>query len=279
MIHAFHAGQVDRYFAGSLGPAAVSRMFRRLWRCETCRARYERHLVYERSLPDGLAAGEERLWQSILASADRAADSARVSTFPRALRRVLSRPATLLGAGAFAAAALWAVVGRPPHPLPGVLSRGSSETETTLSPTLHLFRSIGEHATEAVDRTVHPNDGILIAYSNPSADLAFLMVFAVDVHGDVHWYYPAYERAGENPAAPAIRTRALGVELNEEIRHPLPVGPLRVFALFLRRPLLVDEVERQVSEAWNRHGQSPTAVDRLPLADGRQVSRLLEVTP
>ena len=97
----------------------------------------------------------------------------------------------------------------------------------------------------------------------------------------VHWYYPAYEQPGQNPAAPAIRTHALGVELGEEIRHALPVGPLRMVALFLRRPLRVKEVEDVVSEAWRSHGGSVTALETLPLPseDGEQLSRLLEVTP
>jgi hypothetical protein len=126
---------------------------------------------------------------------------------------------------------------------------------------------------------MHADDGILIAYSNPGAEFSYLMIFAVDVQGGVHWYYPAWEQPGQNPAAPAIRTHALGVELGEEIRHRLPAGPLRVFGLFLPRPLLVGDVERAVADAWAAHGQSVAGLSTLPIQEGEQLSRLLEVTP
>jgi hypothetical protein len=129
--------------------------------------------------------------------------------------------------------------------------------------------------------TIHADDGILIAYSNPGTELPYLMVFAVVAQGAVHWYYPAYEQPGQNPGAPAIRTRALGVELGEEIRHALPVGPLRMVALFLRQPLRVEEVEGMVSEAWRSRGGSVTALETLPIPrdKGEQLCRLLQVTP
>jgi len=144
---------------------------------------------------------------------------------------------------------------------------------------MHLFRSVGEHQTEPVTDAIHTDDGLLFAYSNPGPDLSYLMVFAVDVEGAVHWYYPAYEEPGQNPAAPAIQTHALGVELGEEIRHLLPVGPVRMFTLFLRRPLRVEQVEGLVSAAWRSSGKSVTALEKLPIQDGEQQSRVLEVRP
>jgi hypothetical protein len=40
----------------------------------------------------------------------------------------------------------------------------------------------------------------------------------------VHWYYPAYERPGEDPAAVQIRTNAFGVELARRFGIPSPKG-------------------------------------------------------
>jgi hypothetical protein len=278
MIHALHVRQIDRYFAGSLHPAAVTDMFRRLWRCGACRLRYERHLLAERALPDGDTRPADRLWRSIVASADTAAASspAALPTPPASGRWF--RPSALVTAGALAGALVLVGIGTRGRIVPAPVARGG-DAEDPGAPTVHLFRSVGEHRTEPVAQTVHADDGILIAYSNPRAELSYLMVFAVDIRGDVHWYYPAYEQPGQNPAAPAIRTRALGVELGEEIRHALPVGPLRVFSLFLRHPLRVQEVERMVADAWRARGGSVTALESLPLDDGTQVSRLLEVTP
>jgi hypothetical protein len=187
------------------------------------------------------------------------------------------RPSILVGAGALAGVLL-VVSGARMKSATEPVARGVTAAETA-APNVHFFRSVGEHQTEPVAHTIHATDGILIAYSNPGADLSYLMVFAVDVQGGVHWYYPAYEARGQNPAAPVIRTRALGVELGEEIRHALPVGPLRIFALFLRQPLRVEQVEDMVSEAWRRGGNSVSALERLPIPEGEQLSRLLDVTP
>ena len=160
------------------------------------------------------------------------------------------------------------------------VARGS-DTEEAGAPNVHLFRTVGDRQTEPIGGTIDADDGILIAYSNPGAELSYLMVFAVDAQGGIHWYYPAYEQPGQNPVAPTIQTHALGVEMGEEIRHPLPVGPLRMVSLFLRQPKQVEEVEDMVSKAWKSHGGSVAALETLPLPieDGQQLSRLLEVTP
>lgn len=280
MIHALHVRQVGRYFAGRLRPAAVPEMLGRLWRCDACRVRYERHLVHERALPDGDARQQERLWQSILASARTESPLRGASSTALGAGRRSFRPSALLGAGVLAGVLVWAAVGAHVKTVSEPVARGTT-SEQAGAPTVHLFRTVGDHQAEPVDRTIHANDGILIAYSNPGAELTYLMVFAVDVQGDVHWYYPAYEEPGQNPAAPAIRTHAMGVELGEEIRHPLPVGPLRMVALFSRRPLHVEEVEHMISEAWRLHGESVTALETIPLPidGGEQLSRLLEVVP
>jgi len=57
------------------------------------------------------------------------------------------------------------------------------------------------------------------------------------------------------------------------------VGPLRIFALFLPRPMRAEQVEEMLSEAWRQGGKSVVALERLRIDEGEQVSRLLEVTP
>jgi hypothetical protein len=278
MMHLFHTDQIDRYFGRGLEPATTSRLLRRLWRCAGCRARYERHLLFERLLPDGADHRDDRLWRTILASAGREHQSG--SSAPH--RAIATRPlrpwwAPVAALGALSLVVVATQVARIQAPTTPV-SRGGTN-ESVLEPALHLFRTMGEHETAPVGRTMRADDGILIAYSNPGSELKYLMVFAVDQRGNVHWYYPAYERPGENPAAAPIRTQALGVELGEEIRHPLTPGPLRMFALFLPRPWHVDQIERMVTEAWGVQGKSLAQLTTLPVPEGKQVSRLLEVTP
>jgi hypothetical protein len=257
-------------------------MLQRLWRCGACRVRYERHLLHERAVPDGDTRQQERLWDSIVASARIRAHHAR-SEYPARegvrVRRSFRWP-TLASAGALAGVLALVAVSAHLKTASTPVARGTTD-EVAGPPNLHLFRTVGGRETEPVAGTIHADDGILIAYSNPGTELPYLMVFAVDAQGAVHWYYPAYEQPGQNPGAPAIRTRALGVELGEEIRHALPVGPLRMVALFLRQPLRVEEVEGMVSEAWRSRGGSVTALETLPIPrdKGEQLCRLLQVTP
>jgi len=278
MMHVFHRGQVDRLFEGRLGPTATAALLRRLWRCAVCRARYEQHLLFEGVLPGGADRRDDRLWQTILRSAERDPGSP-----PSVRDEVTETPPRRWWLPLFAtgALALTIIIASQPVRTPGPslpMSRGAAD-ETGAAPALHLYRTIGEHETAPVDRSVRANDGILVAYSNPGADLKYLMVFAVDTSGNIHWYYPAYERAGENPQAALIRTGAVGVELGEEIRHPLAPGALRVFGLFLPRPWHVEQIERLVAEARASQGRSLTQLTALPVPEGKQVSLLLEVTP
>jgi hypothetical protein len=271
MIHLIHRSRVDRYFAGDLGAAAIRTMFEDLWRCGACRMRYERHLLLERTLAAASAPGADRLWQSIVATSEAAPEHARKDTDGHPARR----RALLALSLAVAAVLLVPPLFKEPTtstPVP----RGAPGA--VMTPSLHLYRT-HQGRSEPVRGELHSHDGVLLAYSNPSANLGYLMVFGVDGRGGVHWYYPAYDRQGEDPAAVQIRTKAFGVELGEEIRHRLPEGDMRMFALFLRRPHRVLETEASIAAALAAHGGSVRDLESLPLVDGDQTSVLLEVQP
>jgi hypothetical protein len=295
VIHLLHGSLVDRHFGMRLGPEApeplgpdaLAALFERVRRCARCRRRYERQLLFERVRPDGDALREERSWAAITSAAgvEPAVGAAGVEPAARAAgwpagsepARASSRRRTFAILGASLAAAvvlLLPLLPKTPTEREPVARGGTGEAPL---PALHLYRT-REGASGPVEGQLRAGDGVLVAYSNPS-DLGFLMVFAVDQRGGVHWYYPGYERLGEDPAAVPIRTRAFGVELGEEIRHDLPRGALRMFGLFLPRPLHVLEVEALVGRALAQSGAEVRALDHLELAEGEQTSLLLEVGP
>jgi hypothetical protein len=104
-------------------------------------------------------------------------------------------------------------------------------------------------------------DGLLFAYTNLGPrPFAYLMIFAVDARGAVHWCHPAYERAGTDPASIPLRPGEARVPLAEVIHHDFPPGPLELRALFSMRPLRVLEVE-----AWLAGRPPPSAP--LPYPD------------
>jgi len=102
-------------------------------------------------------------------------------------------------------------------------------------------------AQPALPPTLHPSDGLAVRATNLVADEAvFLLAFALDAAGTVHWLYPAYLDARDDPAAvrlePGMRQTLLG-----EVTTPTDVaaGPLRlVTVLSSSKARHVKEVER-----------------------------------
>jgi hypothetical protein len=75
------------------------------------------------------------------------------------------------------------------------------------------------------------------------------MIFAVDAGRSVHWFYPAYERAGTNPASIPIKQGLADVPLPDLIHQDWSPGPLAIHALFSSQPLSVLEVEARIEQA------------------------------
>jgi hypothetical protein len=101
--------------------------------------------------------------------------------------------------------------------------------------------------------------GLQISYTNLGPQpYAFLMVFAIDADGRVLWFYPAYERAGTDPAAIAIEAGAADRLLPDVVEHDLAPGRLVLCGLFLRHALTVGRVEAAIA------GLAPAPGQRLP---------------
>ena len=107
--------------------------------------------------------------------------------------------------------------------------------------------------------------GLQVSYTNLGPQpYAFLMVFAVDASREVRWLYPAYERAGTDPAAIPIAGGVADIVLPDLIEHELARGRLVVCGLFLRRALRVSAIEASLA------GRQPEPGERLPAADSGQ---------
>ena len=289
MIHWWHDRHIDHYFAGRIGMRAETRVRRRLGRCAACRAYYQRHLVAEAAMPEGEARALDRLWHGILAASGRPRPPGRgawAATGASAPAPFSSSRTRLAWAGALAGALMVAIVGifgrqaLMPRKIPAEpVARGALPATAPL-PAIHIFRSVSEHAAEPVGAgPIHAHDGLLFAYTNPDPGLSHLMVFSVDQDYAVHWYYPAYQHPGEDPIALAILPGATGMELGEEIRHDLRPGPVRVYALFLRGPRRVLEIEAMVRRLIEEPHLPVSRETPLPVPGSVQSSVLLEVEP
>ncbi|HMA91398.1 MAG TPA: hypothetical protein VKP30_01880 [Polyangiaceae bacterium] len=100
----------------------------------------------------------------------------------------------------------------------------------------------------------------MFSYTNlGSSPFEYLVIFSVDAHKNVRWFYPAYEQPGTNPASIAIKHDLADVPLPDLIHQDWAPGPIAIHALFSSRPLHVLEVE-----AWIEHAGSMQAL-REPL--------------
>lgn len=106
----------------------------------------------------------------------------------------------------------------------------------------------GGGAPERLADGMRSSDGLLFSYTNLGGEpFDYLMIFGVDARGEVHWFHPAYEREGTNPASIPIEKSQSNVPLPELIRHDFPPGPLAIHALFTTWPVRALDVERSLS--------------------------------
>jgi hypothetical protein len=115
------------------------------------------------------------------------------------------------------------------------------------------------------------DDGLVFRYTNLGPEpFGYLMVFGIDAAREVHWYFPAYEVAGSDPASLPVQRGGTNVTLPDVIHHKLAAGRLAVYAVFTREPLQVLAVERDLAALFARGAWDPAAPPRLPFAGSGQ---------
>lgn len=142
---------------------------------------------------------------------------------------------------------------------------------------LKVFRSTAD-GYKLADKSILFGDSLAFTYENRSAEYGFLMVFAVDSGGEVHWYYPAFTSEEQDPESIAIQSGLGQVQLPDEVRHDFSPGPVRLFAVFSKSPLRVKAMEEKVARDLRAAG-SNISLDRLSLSGSGQQSMLFAVEP
>jgi hypothetical protein len=239
---------VDRHFEGTIAPADERVMREHLSGCPACRTHYERHLVLSQLDPAALPA-EERMARGLGIGRRR---RARVLPFV---------------AASVAAAAAVALFLRGSSPTDGFEARGN----VVLPPPsrIYVYDVPPGGAPALAGPSVSAHDELAFAYEN-GAGRSRLMVFGVDEHGDVYWFYPAYTSDREDPVAIPIETDSRRHDLPDAVRHHFDGGHLSVRALFLDAPVSVHQVEALLAT----HPTGP-----LPLSGVSESSTSLTIAP
>ncbi|NTX04863.1 MULTISPECIES: anti-sigma factor [Myxococcus] len=89
-----------------------------------------------------------------------------------------------------------------------------------------------------------PSTPLFARFRNLGETPAFLLLFARDAAGELHWLYPAYLTPGEDPRSVELSPSVRDTPMPEAVLLDQPaLGPLQVFALVTSEPLRVLDVE------------------------------------
>ena len=138
---------------------------------------------------------------------------------------------------------------------PRIQARGATSTSLArrASADILVVRGTAVFGAEpsSAREALRPGDGLAVRYTNLVTDQnVYLMAFALDAGGAVHWLYPAYLEEREDPAAvrlePAARDKLLG-----EVTALTGVapGPVRLVTVLASQARHVKEVERVLAGA------------------------------
>jgi hypothetical protein len=113
---------------------------------------------------------------------------------------------------------------------------------------VEVYRVVAGAAPTRVVDAVGKDDNLAFAYANPTGK-KYLLVFAADEHQHVFWYFPAWTRPEEDPAAVPITPSTDLVELKESVSQAFDGKELVLYTVFTDDALHAREVERKVAQA------------------------------
>ncbi|MGC4117528.1 MAG: hypothetical protein QM765_23810 [Myxococcales bacterium] len=222
--------EIDRHFAGTIGPAAERSMREHLGTCADCHAYYGRHLLLAKLDPRSLGA-KERLAKGLGVS--------------------LPRPNWWAGGAlvlAGATAALLAVLAprlATTTMEDGFTARGSGPVAAP-PVELQVFQVVAGKAEPVAGRIADESE-LAFAYEN-RIGRSRLLVFATDERGQIYWFFPAWQDPAQDPESVAIERTEVPRELHEAVRHRFEGERLTLRAVFTDEVVKVQEVERRLKE-------------------------------
>jgi hypothetical protein len=215
---------IDSHFAGTIAPREERAMRSHLGECAECRTYYERHLVVASLDPRAIRA-EQRIATGL-------------GLGPRRARGGTWTAAMALATAAFA---LFVMQSRTS------LDFTPRGLHASAKPSFFAYRIDPAGKLDAQGGTIRATDDLAFAYTNPEG-LRRLLVFGVDEHRHVYWYYPAWSDPSADPHAIAVDPGVDLRELPEAIRHEIDGDRLTIRAVFLDRDMSVRQVEQWVAD-------------------------------
>jgi hypothetical protein len=234
---------IGRHFEGTLAPRDERAMREHLKTCGDCRRFYERHLLLARLDPEALSP-EDRIGRGL------------------GIRKARSRWVTWAAASTTTVAAAAAALVFLAHGTrdAGFTARGAGLSTTASESQVFVYDVRGRPRALLSGDTIGRGDELALAYEN-GAGKKRLMVFAVDEHRHVYWFYPAWQSERDDPAAVTIASDATRHELPDAVRHTFDGGKVDLHALFLDTPTTVKQVEALVAQQADLPSSLPGTVE------------------
>lgn len=258
--------ELARLLDGELTENRAARLRAHAAGCAGCAAELEA----QQRLLEGLRAPLPGLpSDGALAAVMERLDAADAAAGARARRRPGRLAWGGLAAAAAAAVLLVAVSAAPVRRDDGFAPRGAA---------VAWDRKVGVElwALEGQPRRLAPGDRlpsgvpVVASYSNVDPAPAWLLAFALDARGEVHWLYPGWIDATQDPAAVRLEGSVVQRALAESVvLEEVPDGPLRLVTVVTRAPRRVSEIEAalpadRTPEALRRRWPD-ARVDELPV--------------
>jgi hypothetical protein len=237
--------EMFEYLVGEVTKVRAEEIDAHLAACQTCRTQLDQ----QKGMIELIDAPDDELEKVDLATRVRELAKAHREVVPR---KVNLRPAIIGLVGAIVvilgAATIW-MTSRENEQAYRTKSSGTTMYEQDRWVALKAYRLGESGQATSLGNRMKVNDFLLFAYTNIGQQpKKYMMIFALDSLGSVHWFHPAYINSKSDPLSMSIYGNVADVELPEKIRHNYAPGPLWIYALFTDEPLNVSVVETMVGK-------------------------------
>lgn len=175
------------------------------------------------------------------------------ASFGPASRRMLSkRNAVVVAFGALAVAAATWIVARAGHDDDGTFASRGVDAGRGLARDVGVSIYVGRRDLARVSdgSPVKTDAAFTGAYTNVYGADVHLLLFAVDAKSTVHWLYPAYVNAHDDPTSVRLdRAERERLFTSSVVLDAPAKGPLRLVAVVTTAPLHVSNIETRAPSA------------------------------
>jgi len=233
--------QMLRLLDGDIAPNRAEGLREHVASCATCRAAISELDTLLGDIADAGQHDEARHVAQVMSRLDE-----RRPTAARAARWKRPMAAAGIALALAAGGVVWVATKKDDA---AFAARGSREAATLRRDvSVSLFTGTTNLVRLNTGATMAPDAALSAGYRNLHPTPVYLLLFAVDRDGMIHWLYPAFTDVRHDPASIALERTERELPFPTSVVLDQPArGPLRLVSLITERPLHVSDVERRAA--------------------------------